>query len=129
MPVIKEKIEAFVKAWSGGDYAAALDFCAPQITFQIEGKSPLAGKYTRANVISDLANKWSNLSGKTYLFEAHDILVSDRHATILGSAKVSRAGKTEEYRTVHVVRHEEGTPVAWYEYPRNLYAHDAIWGS
>jgi ketosteroid isomerase-like protein len=46
---------------------------------------------------------------------------------VLATDKLTRNGKTLEYRTVHVWRIENGKPVAWYEYPRDLYQYDAIW--
>ena len=114
-------------ALSEGNPQLLLDACAPQMTFQIAGKSPLAGKYTKENFISGLIAQQKARSDGTYQLEVHDILASDLHATVLGTSKVTRGGKTTELRTVHVWRFDQGMPVAGYEYPRDLYQFDAIW--
>jgi len=120
-------LEKFYAAFVKGDWTAALAECPDQITFQVAGKSKLAGKFTKANFAKDYAAKLQEISGGTYQLEVHDILVSDRHATVLASTRVTRDGKATELRGVHVWRIENGKPVAWYEYPRDLYAFDAIW--
>ena len=89
--------------------------------------SKLAGKYTKANFAQDFAMKLQELSGGTLKIEVHDILASDLHATVLATDRLIREGKTIELRTVHVWRFEAGKPIAWYEYPRDLYQFDAIW--
>jgi ketosteroid isomerase-like protein len=98
-----------------------------QITFQVPGKSPLAGKFTRNSFVQGYATKLQELSGGTFQMEVHDILASDRHATVLTTNRVTRAGKTVELRTVHVWRFENGSAAAWYEYPRDLYLFDSTW--
>lgn len=114
-------------AFNEGKYQIFLDACAENMTFQIAGKSPLAGKYTKADFVSGLANKLTELSSGTYRLDVHDILASDLHVAVLGTSKVTRHGKTTELRTVHVWRFDQGKPVAWYEYPRDLYQFDATW--
>ena len=124
-----DHVHAFVKAWSEGDLSHAVAACGENVTFQIPGKSMLAGKYTRDDFATKVGTAMKERSGGTYKFQAHDTLLSAQHATVLGTASISRSGKHEEYRTVHVFRLENGRPIAWYEYPRDLYAYDAIWGN
>ena len=109
------------------DFKAALTVCSDAMTFQVPGKSRLAGKYTKANFAQDLLMKQRELSGGTFKLEVHDILASDQHVTVLGTSKLLRSGKTVELRTVHVWRFEGSKPLAGYEYPRDLYQFDAIW--
>lgn len=119
------------KAYSSlakGDVQGFLGLCSESVSFQIQGKSKLAGKYTRANLEKDFFGKMQELSSGTFRMELHDILASDLHATVLMTCKVSREGKEQEYRTVHVWRWEANKPLAGYEYPRDLYQYDAIWG-
>lgn len=123
----RQTIESIYQAFSRGDTSAVLEACDPKMTFQIAGKSRLAGKYDRTTFASDFMTKLRELSGGAYALEVHDVLASDRHAVALASVKFERAGKTIEYRTAQVWRMENGKPVAWYEYPRDLYAYDAIW--
>jgi hypothetical protein len=44
----------------------------------------------------------------------------------LASDHLVKNGKTILLRTVHVWRFEHGKPIAWYEYPRDLYAFDEV---
>ena len=120
-------LEKIYSHFAEGDFPAALELCADSITFQVPGKSKLAGKHTKANFAQELMLKVMELSDGTYKLETHDIMSSDIHATVLASSKVTRGGKTVELRTVHVWRFENGKPIAWYEYPRDLYAFDALW--
>jgi ketosteroid isomerase-like protein len=113
--------------FSKGDLASVLAACADTMTFQVAGKSKLAGKYTKANFVSEFVTKLQELSGGTFKLEVHDVLASDRHGVVLASDYITRNGKQEQIRTVHVWRFENGKPVAWYEYPRDLYQYDALW--
>ncbi len=123
----RETIEAIYAAYKGSDYEKILSLCDPKVTFQVPGKSRVAGKYDRSTFISGLITKLKELSGGKYTLDIHDILVSDRHAVALGTAKFTHGTEPAEYRTVQVWRIENGKPVAWYEYPRDLYQFDAIW--
>jgi ketosteroid isomerase-like protein len=121
-------LEKIYSDFAKGSAQAALEACADAMTFQVPGKSKLAGKYTKANFEKDYLKKLQELSGGTFQLEVHDILASDLHATILATNRIQHGGKTVELRTVHVWRFQSGQPVAWYEYPRDLYQFDAIWG-
>jgi hypothetical protein len=120
-------LEKLYADFAKGDLASVLSACADQMTFQIPGKSRLAGKYTKETFVKDFAMKMGELSAGTIKLEVHDILASDRHAVALSTDHLTRGGKTVEYRTAHVWRFENGKPVAFYEYPRDLYQFDDIW--
>ena len=121
-------LEKLYADFAKSDFESVLGHCAEGITFQVAGKSKLAGKYTRANFVKEFAGKLMEFSGGTFALEIHDILASDQHAAVLTSEKVSRGGKVSEYRTVHIWRFEGDKPLAWYSYPRDLYAFDLVWG-
>ena len=109
-----------------GDVKAALAECDDKITFQVPGRSALAGKYTKADYSAFLGRR-VELSGGSHRLEVHDVMASDRHATVLASDHLTRDGQPRQLRTVHVWRIENGKPVAWYEYPRDLYQFDEAW--
>jgi ketosteroid isomerase-like protein len=121
-------LEKLYAAFREGDYAKMLSYCADGVTFQVAGKSALAGKYDRASFVAQYLKKTAELSNGSLNVEVHDILASDRHGLVLTTESLERNGKKVEYRTVHVWRIEGGKPVAWYSYPRDLYQFDAIWG-
>lgn len=123
--VLLEKLYA---DFSKGDLTAVLAACADDITFQVAGKSKLAGKFTKETFATKFVAPMMELTGNTLTLEVHDILASDRHAVVLASDLLVRNGEKKQLRTVHVWRFENGKPVAWYEYPRDMYAFDEIFG-
>jgi len=122
-----QTLTRFYEALAKSDVSAMLSLCADEVTFQVPGKSKLAGKYNRATVGAGLFEKMTELGGGTLKSEIHDITATDLHGMVLMTNTVTRDGKKHEYRAVHVWRIQGGKPVAWYEYPRDLYQYDAIW--
>lgn len=120
-------LEKIYADFAKGDVNAVIEACDEKMTFQIAGKSKLAGKYDRTNFAAGFATKLMELSGGTFKSEVHDILASDLHAAVLATNRLTRDGKPVEMRTVHIWRFQNGKPVAWYEYPRDLYQYDTVW--
>lgn len=120
-------LEKMYADFEKGDLKSMLDACSDSVTFQIAGKSKLAGKYNKTTFATEFATKLMEMSGGTIKIQVHDILASDQHAVVLASDKLTRNGNVVEYRTAHIWRFEGGKPVAWYEYPRDLYQYDSIW--
>lgn len=120
-------LEKMYADFTSGNLPGVLAACADNVTFNVPGKSRLAGKYTKADVIPKFFMQLGEMSGGTLKLEVHDILASDRHGIALVTDKLTRGGKPVEFRGVHVWRFENGKPVAWYEYPRDLYQFDQIW--
>ncbi len=112
--------------FSKNDLTSLMAACADEVTFQVAGKSKLAGKFTKETFEQNYLAPMLEMTDHTLKLEVHDILASDRHAVALASQTLVRDGKTVQMRTVHVWRFENGKPVAWYEYPRDLYAYDAL---
>jgi len=121
-------LESIYSHFAKGDIAAMLNACSDDITFNVAGKSKVAGKFTKANVGAGLFGKLMELSGGEFKLEVHDILASDRHAVALVSANVNKNGEKSVLRAAHVWRFENGKPVAWYDYPRDMYQFDHVWG-
>ncbi len=121
-----ETLKRFYAAYATGDVAGMLAPCGEAVTFQLAGKSKLAGKYDRAS-LGKLIETMKTLGGGTLKSDIHDITATDQHGMVLMTNTVTRDGKKHEYRCVHVWRIQGGKPIAWYEYPRDLYQYDAIW--
>jgi hypothetical protein len=112
---------------SKGNFSAAGFELPDNVTFNVAGKSLLAGKYTKETFTTSYLSKLKELSGNALKLEVHDVLESDRHATVLLTYSVNRNGQSTQIRSVHVWRMENGIPVAGYEYPRDMYQYDLIW--
>lgn len=119
-------LRRFYDAFARGDVSAMLAACGEAMTFQIPGRSRLAGKYDRSTFAA-LIGTMRALGDGTFTPDIHDITATDTHGMVLMTNTVVRHGTKHEYRTVHVWRIQEGKPIAWYEYPRDLYQFDAIW--
>lgn len=111
-----------------GDVDLMLSKLGDHVTFQVAGRSAVAGKFTKSSFKDGFIEKLKSLSQSTYQFQVHDVLASDLHGTVLGTVKLTANGKPVELRTVHVWRFENGQPVAGYEYTRDLYQFDAAFG-
>ena len=97
------------------------------MTFNVAGKSSLAGKYTHETFLTEYCAKLKSGAGGNLKMEIHDILASDRHATVLLTYTVEQSGAPSQIRAVHVWRIENQQPIAGYEYPRDMYQYDSIW--
>ena len=123
--LLRKFYDSFVKS----DLTSMLSVCSDDVTFQVPGKSKLAGKFTKATVGPQLVGKIAELSQGSFKLEIHDIMASDQHGMVLTTNTVTRNGTKHEYRAVHVWRIQNGKLLAWYEYPRDLYQYDAIWSN
>jgi ketosteroid isomerase-like protein len=122
-----ETLTRFYAAFATGDVSGMLAACGDGVTFQVPGKSKLAGKYDRSTFGPRLIETMKTLGGGSFRSDVHDITATDAHGLVLMTNTVTRGGVKHEYRTVHVWRIQGGRPIAWYEYPRDLYQFDAIW--
>ena len=122
----ESSIKRLYSLWHAEDVAAIEREFSPKLTFEIKGKTQISGKHDRAQ-FARLMSKMRELSGGTFQSEIHDMLVSDRHALVLATHKLSRAGAAVEYRSVQVWRFENGSPIAGYEYLRDHDQFQQIW--
>ena len=120
-------LEQIYQKFSERDIQGLLALCADEITFQVAGKSQLAGKFTKKTFASEFLTRLQEISQGSYSLEVHDIMASDRHGMVLVSSSLMKNGEKVLLRAAHIWRIENGKPVAWYEYPRDLYQFDAIW--
>lgn len=117
----QKTLEAMYEQYAAGNMPGFLSPCAPNCTFQVAGKN--GGKFNKET----FPEYFAKLSAKgAFRFDMHEILASDRHGIVLASDFFTRNGDTTQVRTVHVWRFENGQPVAWYEYPRDLYQFDGL---
>lgn len=121
-------IRRLYSLWHAGDVAGIEREFSPKLTFEIKAKTAISGKHDRAR-FAGLFTRMKELSGGTFNSEVHDMLVSDRHALVLATHRLSRGGAALEYRSVQVWRFENGSPIAGYEYLRDHEQFQQIWGT
>lgn len=119
-------IKRLYALWHAGDVAGIEREFSPKLTFEIKGKTLISGKHDRTQ-FAKLFTQMKELSSGTFQSEIHDMLVSDRHALVLATHKLSRSGAALEYRSVQVWRFENGLPIAGYEYLRDHEQFQQIW--
>ena len=120
-------IKRLYQLWHAGDVSAIEKEFSPKLTFEIKGRSLVSGKHDRAQFAALFA-KMKELSGGTFQSEIHDMMVSDRHALVLATHRLTKGGAPVEYRSVQVWRFENGLPIAGYEYLRDHEQFQQIWG-
>jgi ketosteroid isomerase-like protein len=121
-----DSLKRLYQLWHAGDIASIEAEFPAKLTFEIKGKSALAGKHG-LSAFARLFGAMKEHSQGTFQTEVHDILVSDRHGMVLSTHKLKQADQPVEYRSVHVWRFENGKPIAGYEYLRDQYQFDQIW--
>lgn len=121
-------IKRLYALWHAGDISAIEREFSPKLTFEIKGKTVVSGKHDRTQ-FAKLFIKMRELSAGTFQSEVHDMLVSDRHALVLATHRLSRGGAAMEYRSVQVWRFENGSPIAGYEYLRDHEQFEQVWGT
>ena len=119
-------IRRLYELWHAGDVAGIEREFPPRLSFEIKGRTLISGKHDRAQ-FAGLMARMKELSGGTFQSEIHDMLVSDRHALVLATHRLSRGGASLEYRSVQVWRFENGLPIAGYEYLRDHEQFQQIW--
>jgi len=124
---IVSSLEKLYSNLSKGNLEASAQDLPDTMTFNVAGKSLLAGKYSKETFFKGYVTKLHELSGGTLKVEVHDVLASERHATVLLTYSLSRKEQSAQLRSVHVWRIENAKLIAGYEYPRDMYLYDSVW--
>jgi ketosteroid isomerase-like protein len=109
--LVKEGFEALEK----GDMGWMDEHMADDIVWHVGGNSKWAGTYEgKAKVLDLFGRQMQAMSGPPQA-DVHDILATDDHVVVLGSAKASAAdGSSAEWKYVNVFHIKDGkTTEAW----------------
>jgi uncharacterized protein len=119
--VIRRGFEAFS---TGNMDALRSEFLAPDITYHVPGKSPIAGDYHGVDEVLGFFGKIFEITGGTFSVELHDVLANDEHAVALSPASGQRPGKTYHDNSVLVFHIKDGKTTEVWLHPEDLYASD-----
>ena len=83
-------------AMSGGDIQSAASYVADDVVWhEIGAEEPIRGK-------AQLAARNADFGDADIKYDAHDVVASDDHVIVLGTATVTRGGKSLTYRTAEI---------------------------
>jgi len=80
----------------------AMDTIADDVVWHVGGENPLAGEYKGKQAVMELFMKYGQLTEGTSEFDIHDVLASEDHTVVLGTATATRHGRTHTSRFVDI---------------------------
>lgn len=81
----------------------AMETIHDDIVWHAGGNGPLAGEYKGKQAVMELLMKYGQLTEGTSEFDIHDIVASEDHTVVIGTATATRHGRTHTSRFVDVV--------------------------
>ncbi len=114
-------------AFAAGDLAALETVFAPDATWTIRGRSPLAGTYVGLAEIVAMLRRTAELTGGTYRTEPSWLLADDERAVAVYRARGSRNGRELDLEQSLLCRVEEGRIAAVLALPLDQAVFDAFW--
>lgn len=85
----------------------AMETIHDDIVWHAGGNGPLAGEYKGKQAVMELFMKYGQLTEGTSEFDVHDILASEDHTVVLGTASATRHGRTHTSRFVDITHANE----------------------
>ena len=76
---------------------------ADDIVWHSGGDNPISGEYKGRQAVMDLFMKYGQLTEGTSEFDIHDIVASEDHTVVIGTATATRHGRTHASRFVDVI--------------------------
>ena len=96
--VVREMNEMMI----AGDMEGASSRIADEVVWHVIGRDePYRGK-------AELAASMGGLGGAEFHYDVHDVLASDDHVITLGTAAVTRDGRSLTYRTAEIYHVRDG---------------------
>ena len=81
----------------------AMETIHDEILWHAGGESPISGEYRGKQAVMEFFMKFGQLTEGTSEFDIHDILASEEHTVIIGTATATRHGRTHTTRFVDIV--------------------------
>lgn len=122
--LLRDAYAAFGRGDLDGYWAA----CREDFTFNVPGRSRVAGSYKGRAEFMRLIGAVMELSSGQFEEEVVDVLANDSHGVVLAIHRFSRNGAPKEYQTAHVYDIRDGKLAECWEQPRDPAVFDAAWG-
>jgi uncharacterized protein len=81
----------------------AMDTIADEVVWHGGGDNPLAGEFKGKQAVMELFMKYGQLTEGTSEFDIHDIVASEDHTVVIGTATATRHGRTHASRFVDII--------------------------
>jgi ketosteroid isomerase-like protein len=122
-----ELIRSGYEAFSKGDMETIANLFAPDIRWNISGRSLISGTYNGHDETFAFFGRIMELTDGTFTVAVHDLLASDDHVVVLAKESASRNGKSLESDDVHVWHIENGKAVEYWALSNDQYEVDEFW--
>ena len=90
------------QAFNEGHIDDAMEGIDDDVVWHVGGDGPLTGDYKGKQAVLDFLMKFGQLTEGTYEADIHDILASEDHTVVLGTATMTRKGRTHTSRFVDI---------------------------
>ena len=80
-----------------------IDEAMEMIVWHSGGDNPIAGEYQGKQAVMEMFMKFGQLTEGTYEADLHDVLASDDHTVVIGTATSTRHGRTHSSRFVDII--------------------------
>jgi ketosteroid isomerase-like protein len=97
------------EAFGRGDLDTVVGSFADDITWEVSGRSPIAGVYSGKEQVLGFFGKMMSLYGGTLQVTPFDFLADDDHGVVLVRERGEYGGRSAEYEGVHRWDFRDGT--------------------
>ena len=95
------------QAFNEGHLEDAMEAIHEDILWHSGGDSPISGEFQGKQAVAEHLTKFGQLTEGTYEADVHDILASDDHTVVIGTATATRHGRTHTSRFVDILHPAE----------------------
>ncbi len=123
-----EIIRSAYEAFAAGDIPAVLAAMSPDITWNVPGRSPLAGTYTGHDEILGFFQQLAERSNGTFNLDVHDILDNDEGKVVLLLTETAQRNDASlSVSAVHVWGLRDGKATSFQAFVADEYEVDEFW--
>jgi ketosteroid isomerase-like protein len=123
-----EILRAGYEAFAAGDVPAVLAIFSKDITWNVPGRSPIAGDYTGHDEVVGFFQMLGERSDGTFHLDVHDILDNgDATVVVLVTEKGERNGTQLSSPDAHVWHMQDGKATSFQAYSADQYVEDEFW--
>ena len=81
----------------------AMDTIDDDIVWHSGGENPISGEFKGKQAVMELFMKFGQLTEGTSEFDIHDVVASEDHTVVIGTATATRHGRTHASRFVDII--------------------------